>query len=312
MRILPISILLSCVSISSLAQDAKYFENKAAEFIEAKNYQQASVLIDKAIALDKKNPNYLLAKADIEFELSGGAEAIKYARKAISLDTTFAESFNRAGTFYGSIGDSDSSILMFNNAIRLAKDDSTKSAYRINLGTVRIRYRDLAGGIADLEKVLKFDSTSIAALNNISMAYRESGRTSDAIVTLKKLIELNKDLIGPYVNLGLIYSQVDSLDQSLQNFNKALIIDAEQPLIYSNRGFTYYKLGLYNDALRDINKSIDLYPSNSYAYKNLALVYFAIGKRREGCLALDYAQKYGFEKRFGSEVNDLVKSQKCK
>ena len=306
-----LSVALLLAFFIARAQNAEYYFEKAKEKEQQKDFQYASVLIDKAIQQNGTNAWYYLKKAEIQLELPRPHDAIRYIKKAILLDTTLAEAYNRAGGFYNSRGYKDSSMVMYDQAIKLAKNDTARHAYLLNRGALKIIFMDYKGSLADFEEVLRFDPDNLACLNNIANTYKELGRTDQAISTMKKAIALDKNSIGPYINLGLLYAEIDSLDNSILYFNKAIAIEPEQALIYSNRGFTYYKLKRYNDAVRDINKSLSLYPTNAFAYKNLALVYFAIDKMEEGCTALKYAEHYGFEKRYGQEVNDLKKKH-CK
>lgn len=303
-------MLLSSVSLS-FGQTAEEFDAMASKKIEAKDFQYAMVMIDKAIALDSKNQWYMLKKAEIQFALSGPKDALKIVAKAIKLDEKNAEAYSRAGVYYDSSGMTDSALYMYNQAISRATNDTSKHSYIMNRGTARLGNRDFKGAVKDFETVLAFDPVNIAALNNVSACYGDLGMMDKSIQSLKKIIALDPSFIGPYVNLGFIYSDTDSLDLALSYFNKALAIDSQDALIYNNRGYVFYKKGDYTNALKDINLSIKLYPTNSYAYRNLALVYLAQGKTKEACSVLEYARDYGFEQRYGPEVNELIKKN-CK
>lgn len=300
-------ILFCLLGANVQAQQGDEYYTMAIEKREKKDYSYASILIDKAIQLNKNNPWYYLEKATIQLKLSDSDQAIRYIKKAIDADTTFAEAYSRAGRFYSSRGFPDSALVMFDNAIRLAKDDTVKHVYLMNRGTHKASYMDYEGAAADLEEVLRFNPTHFSALNNISNVYDALGRRDEAIQAMKKCMHLEGNAVGPYVNLGLLYSKTDYLDSAIYYFDKAIETDPSEPLIYSNRGFAFYKLQRYNDAIRDINKSLSLYPTNSYAYKNLGMVYLSMGKKQEGCTALQYAEQYGYAMNYGDEVNRLLK-----
>jgi tetratricopeptide (TPR) repeat protein len=306
-----IVLFASIVSVSYSQQTAEEFNDMAGKKMELKDYQYATVLINKAIALDKKNQWYLLRKADIQFSLTGPVDAIITAKAAIALDKKIAEPYNRLASYYDSGGMGDSAVMMYNEAINRAENDTAKNSYIMNRGTAKLGMRDFAGAVKDFEITLAFDPSNIGALNNISSGYAELGMTNKSIASLEKIIKLDPTFIGPYINLGFTYSDLDSLDLALKYFNKAVEMDPKEPLVYNNRGYVYYKKGDYASALADINYSIKMYPTNSYAYRNLALVYIAMKKMEEACTTLDYAREYGFEKRYGPEVEDLIKKY-CK
>lgn len=300
-------ILMLIQPAKGYAQSADEYFAMATEKREKKDYQYASMLIDKAIQLNASNPWYYLEKANIQLKLADSNQAIWHIKKAIQADTTLSEAYSRAGRFYSSRGFSDSASVMFDDAIRLAKDDTTRHIYLMNRGTHKASFMDYEGAASDLEEVLRFNPTHFSALNNISNVYDELGRREDAIRVMKKCITLEPAAVGPYVNLGLLFSKTDFLDSAIYYFDKAIEKDPNEPLIYSNRGYAFYKMQRFNDAIRDINKSLSMYPTNSYAYKNLGLVYLSMGKKEEGCNALEYAVRYGYALNYGEEVNRLLK-----
>ncbi|MFZ4400425.1 MAG: tetratricopeptide repeat protein [Bacteroidales bacterium] len=293
------------------SQSAEEYDKLAHNKMELKDYQYAMVLITKAIELDNKNQWYYLRQAEIEFNLTGPSEAIKIIRSAILLNKKESEPYNRAGTYYSSAGITDSAIAMYNYAIKFAKNDTLKNAYISNRGAAKYSNRDFEGAVIDFENVLIFNPEDIGALLNASSGYSELGMVNKAIDALKKIIAIDPGFIGSYGNLGFIYSELDSLDLALKYFNKVSELDPNDAVNYNNRGNNYYKKGDYINALKDINLSIKMYPSNSYAYRNLALVYIAMNKINEACTALSFANDYGFEKQYGTEVSELIKKH-CK
>ncbi|HET8964005.1 MAG TPA: tetratricopeptide repeat protein [Chitinophagales bacterium] len=299
------------VQLFSFSQTAEEFDSLSQKKVEQNDYQYAMVLVNKAIEKDSKNQWYYLHKADIQFKLSGPADAIKIIQSAILLDPKNPEPYNHAGVYYDSGGIIDSAIIMYNLAIANATNDTSRYAYILNRGVAKSSKRDFEGAVIDFETVLNFDPENIGALNNISPCYRQLGMPLKGIVCLKKIIALDSTFIGTYINLGFVYSELDSLQLSISFFNKALELDPGEATTYSNRGYVYFKMGDHTSALRDINRSIQLYPTNSYAYRNLALVYIALDKPTEACAALSYALNYGFEQRYGAEVSQLI-NRYCK
>lgn len=298
-------IFLSLWALKGSGQDAEFYEEKADEKIEAKNYERALVFIDKAIELNDTNQWLLITRSEIVYHLAGPKEAIKVINAAIELDPNNPEPYNRASSFYESIQRINVAINMLDSAIYHAEDDSAKFVYLANRGSMKCKSHDLIGARIDLEMVLAFTPNDLVVLNNIAPVYRQLGLTDKAIECMKKAIEIDKTFIGPYNNLGFIYSSIDSFDQSINYFNKVLAIDPDEPLAYNNRGYSYYRLGEYRKAMKDIKKSIDMYSSNSYAYRNLALVYIAQNRMQDACEALNTALSYGFTKLYGPEVKEL-------
>lgn len=305
-----ILLLLFSIAKSSFGQNqAEQLYQNALIKAEQKDFQYAAVLLDKALSIDSTNIDYLLKRADIQFNMKGKESrySIDYILKAIAIDSTKSEPYNRAGNILTSFGEYNIALSYYEKAIRHGTSDTSKHSYILNRGATHSMFMQWEKAIEDFEIVLKFNPNNIGALNNIANAYKKINKSQKAIECLNKVISLDKYFLGPYINLGLLYTELDSLEQAMYHFNQAMSITKDEPLLYNNRGFTYYKMGEYNKALKDINQSIRMYPTNSYAYKNLALVYLALGSKEEACTALGYAQRYNYAKYYGNEVEILSK-----
>lgn len=305
-----ILLLLFSIAKSSFGQNQteQLYQNALIK-AEQKDFQYAAVLLDKALSIDSTNIDYLLKRADIQFNMKGkeAQYSIDYILKAIAIDSTKSEPYNRAGNILSSLGEYNLALLYYEKAIHYSTSDTLKHSYILNRGAAHSIFRQAHKAIEDFEIVLKFNPDNIGALNNVANAYEEINKSQKAIKCLNKIISLDKNFLGAYVNLGFIYTKLDSLEQAMYHFNQAINISKDSPLLYNNRGFTYYKMGEYNKALKDINQSIRMYPTNSYAYKNLALVYLALGSKEEACTALSYAQRYNYAKYYGDKVEILSK-----
>ncbi|MEM8524524.1 MAG: tetratricopeptide repeat protein [Bacteroidota bacterium] len=304
MKLLNLIIFLLIAS-SLLSQNAEEYIELSRQKQAEGNYNYALNLTEKAIEQDSTELLYRLYKSEILLDLDRVEDAAIELYKTLAMDTTYAETYNRLGTLYLSMGYLDASLGMYDYAITYSMVDSLSFGYFINRASAKGMLRDFESSIADLESAYEINDTSLVLLNNLAAIHSEIGNSRQAIRYCREVIDIDSTFIGAYVNLGLIYTEIDSLEQGAYYFTKGLEIDANEPLIYSNRGFLYYKQKEYGKALEDLNKSIDMYPSNPFVYKNRALVYFALGHQKEGCRDLDIAEYYKFEEWYGDEVAKL-------
>ncbi|MEL6254371.1 MAG: hypothetical protein AAFR87_20350 [Bacteroidota bacterium] len=79
-----------------------------------------------------------------------------------------------------------------------------------------------------------------------------------------------------------------------------------EALAFSNRSFSRLKVGDLKGAMKDVEKSLKLYSGNSYAYRNRTHIYLEMGKRDKACEDLFEAEKQGFSKIYGPEVQKLI------
>lgn len=309
-RLFLLSIILLSVAPSFSQTAEEYFELAIKKYQE-EDYQYAKTLIEKSIALDSTDLWSWLFSATINRKSGEYRSALGDYDRALQIDSTEAEIYNRIADLFTSVNSLDQSIYFYDKAIHYAKSDTLRFNYLMNRASAKGILRDYEGAIKDMEAGMEIDPNNILILNNLPMFYQEVGQKEKAIQILKRSIELDPTFIGPMINLGLIYSEMDSLDQSEFYFDMAIKLDPKEPLLLNNRGYLFLKKKEYQKALRDINESINLYPSNSYAYRNRALTYIELGLIDEACRDLSIAEHYDFKSRFGDEVEQLIQKY-CK
>ncbi|MFI5151156.1 MAG: tetratricopeptide repeat protein [Bacteroidia bacterium] len=304
-------VFVLCSCMDSMAQTAASYYEAAFAKAKQKDYKYALNLIDKAIALNDTSMMYYLEKGSIEAGLYHNKEAFECIFKAIALQPKKSLPYALAGAGYDAVGKGDSAIYMFTKAMEFAVNDTIRDNYQVARGLAKVNVRNLQGGLADYESVLKHNPRNIEAWNNKGDIYNQTGEKLKAIACLKMTAKLDSTFPGTFQNLGFIYSDMDSLDMAINYLNKALKMVPEDGMTYNNRGYVYYKMKKYDQAIIDINKGLELAPGNSYGYRNRALVYLALHKKSEACSDLEAAMDLGFEQKYGPEVGEL-KKKNCK
>jgi tetratricopeptide (TPR) repeat protein len=138
------------------------------------------------------------------------------------------------------------------------------------------------GALKDIDAVIKNDTTNTDAY--FSRAFNIKEKTDDfqgAIADYTKAIEIR---VG------------DSINDSRA---------------YCNRGHAKFMLKDYKGALEDLQQAINLNADDPYIYRNRALVFIAIKNTGMICFDLKKALDLGFTRKYGKEVENLVKEY-CK
>lgn len=305
---LTIAILLAAISF---AQTPPEFYKKASDLYDKEDYQNALTQINKALATDSLNLDYLLTKANSLLRLKDYKTSFNVFSKAIYFHPTSVIALNQRGLLLQTIQEFEYAIQDYNTALALPDIDSFKISLYINRGASKIGMRDFLGAYDDFILANKIDSLDIGVLNNLATVCDEVGRGNETLKYLFKILAIDSSFIGTYVNIGFKYQEDGDYKKAIEYFTKAIKLDPKEPLAYSNRSFNYLKTGDLNAALADVNKSIELYPANSFAFKNRALIYIAMKKIDKACSDLDEAINLGFTKMYGAEVEDL-KYKHCK
>lgn len=168
--ILFFSILIGSLSLN--AQTAEEYHELAKIKFEEQDFKYALTLIEKSLAIDSSDVWTRLFSSTINMELKRPKAAILDVYKAIEIDSTVSENYNRLGNICLSLNMLDESVLYFAKAIDFAEADSVKFSYYLNSATAKGVLRDFKGSLNDFEKGYKIDSNNIVLLNNLAAVYQ--------------------------------------------------------------------------------------------------------------------------------------------
>jgi tetratricopeptide (TPR) repeat protein len=308
MRFIFLGLLLHVGVLSISAQDPSTYYESARQKLLAGKYKEALSLYNKAIELSPGTSKYYIGRSNAHFGLKMSEEGFQDLCTAIKVEPSSSFGYIARGLFYYGIKELDKSILDYISALQHATVDSVKVQCLVNRSSAKLLKRDAQGAMDDCLEVLKMDSLSIAALNNLAMSLDDVGRGEESMKYFKKIISIDSNAFYAYMNIGFKLSNMGKYQESLPYFDKAIKLSPDEPYPFNNRGYSKLMLKDYEGALDDINNSIRLNPANSYVYRNRGLVYKAQGKHKKSCEDFDMAKRLGFTKYYGNEVDELIKS----
>jgi len=301
-------VLLGFISASGQTKD--YFQKKANDYYDRKDYKNAIAQIDLALKQDPHNSEYLLLKGNAYEHLEKYQLAFDTYSQIVQLFPNNAIAFNQRGLLLNKVQEFKHAIEDFDKALEIKDIDSLRLSLYLNRGAAKINLRDFKGAYDDFISAYKIDSLDIGTLNNLASVCDEVGKGDKTLEYLYKIIKIDSTFIGAYGNIGFKYQEMGDYKTAIKFFDKVLSLEPNDPLGYSNRSINKYKLCDLNRALIDINKSLSLYKTNSYAYRIRALIYISQKKNKNACKDLDEAIKLGFTTMYGSEVENL-KTKYC-
>ncbi len=148
-------------------------------------------------------------------------EAIKFYKKAASINPFLADAYNNLGVIYTQRNMLDEAISVFKEAYRL---NTNHIGALENLARIFLNKNDLENAALVFEEILqsnpKYKTQEI--LNALGMIYTKRGQIDKVITKCKKIIELDPTNIIAYENLGYMYYQQGNLKEAKEVFNKIL------------------------------------------------------------------------------------------
>lgn len=288
--------------------DLKLYE-ESSDYYEAGKYKKALNLINKAISHNDKKSDYYILKGEILYEINQDLEEFfGLLSKATMVEPNSPIPLVTRAYYYEQINKYQDAILDYNDALKLAKEDSIILGIYTNRGGLYTKIQKLDLAYEDLQKAKSIDSNNIGMLNNLALCLDDLGKKEEAYKTLLRMIEIDSLFYPAWINLGFQASLREKYDDALMYLNKADKLKPDEAYTLNNRGYVKFKLNDLDGALKDINRSIELMPSNSYAYRNKALVYLQIGDNQKVCDNLNLAKDYNFSVYYGDEVDELIKT----
>ena len=199
--------------------------------ISASGQQTAKDLIDKGDALFYERNYYA---------------AINAYEEVIGVDPSNAEAWNRIGTSYSAVGESDKAIEAYDTAIQL---DPTCSRYWNNKGIMFLQQ-------GMIEDDMETDDRGIIEFEAAHSAF-------------EKAVQINSTDAPAWTNKGRSLHFLGKYEEAIVAYEKAIRIDPRLVTAWANKGKTLRKQGKYNETIDAFNEAIRLDPS----YKDYLGIY---------------------------------------
>lgn len=207
--------------------------------------QLADVLKDIA----DKNPDDANAQYEAGFEAHSKGDinsAIRYYRKAISLNPNMADAYSNIGAALMANKQYDEALSMLNKASELKPGDEN--------------IKKLISEIKTIETSSKYDK---------ALELHQQGNISEAIKLYQEALQTEPDNAEIYTNLGAAYQTNQNFDQALAMYKKAVELDATSTVALYYTGTAYHAKGDINQAISYYKKVLEIDPIHKEAKESL-------------------------------------------
>ena len=196
--------------------------------------------------------------------------AVKLLKKAITLNTKFADAFHNLGFAFVEMGEIEEGIKFFNKTIEI--NPKHQDVY-YNLGNAMKQMGELKKSKDYYLKSIEIQSKSNAH-NNLGNIYKQLGEFKKAIDSYNKAIEISSNNLNAHFNLGNIYKQLADFNKAKEAYKKVLVDDP-------NNLETIYNLSEINEEVldEDVKKRLlSIKEDSSISKKNIAYKNFLLSK----------------------------------
>ncbi len=269
------------------------YSSRAFVYRQLGNYQRALSDLNKAIELDPQDAKAYLDRGDVKFATGDGMQSMSDYDKALELLPEYrqrqAELLKRAAFFTKS---ADQSCVDFQKKAYLGRGFANEL-----LGNNKL-------AIDDFSKVIKLDSSFVAAYHIRSLSYLKMGNYQNAMKDANRMVELDSDNYKSYYLRGLVCVKIRDYQNALKDYTKAIELNPQHYESYSSRGLVYSDLGNYEPALRDMNKAIEIKPGDAADYLLRGSIFKKMGNESKAIDDIKVAARLGHK-----EAQDYLISQ---
>ena len=294
--------------------------NMGYAFAESDKHEQAVLLYEHALVLQKDHTQALLNRISSHIALSQLDEALKYLQKL----PHSADSLFLYGVIHEEKHEWDASILMYTKAL---EENAEHEQSRFNLALIYQKRNQFDDAIHHFRALLQYNPTNweaLVGLGSICIAqekYEEAlgyydevfhnpnhplflqenhdlwphamewgivhrllGHYPQSEKIFLELIALSPDNAKYLYQLGMLYEELGAWDIAVRHYEKALEQE-DNHVIHSSLGALYKSMERYGEAEQHFVRAIQLEPWQTSAHNNLGNLYNTLGdfQRAEAC-----------------------------
>jgi tetratricopeptide (TPR) repeat protein len=213
------------------------------------NYEEALKLLNRASAIDKRDPKVYPEKVITLIGLEKYDQALKVSDTAIIIKDTPMDYYYR-GVIYRKL---NNDILGKKELEKSISKDKKLPEPRLALAELLIP-TDPQEAMAQVNEVLKYDDRNTAAYLMRSRVYRKNLDYPSAINDISKNILIDPANPVFYLFRGYCYQEFNQHTNAINDFSKYISLKADDPDAYFARAKSYEEIMNFDKAMEDYNK----------------------------------------------------------
>jgi len=247
-----------------------YF-SKSVMLLNLKRTTEAEQTVKQGLRYAQDSPigQYYLGRISLE---AGNAEqALASFDRAILANPSFEPAYVALSSLYESRQEKDKAITVLQQYLRLVNPRNKE--VRQHLVQLYLSTKDYAGGLAELEKILKDDPNDLDAQLRIALLYGEKKEFSKAIERVTAILQAKPAELKVREYLGYLYEEVKEFPKAIETYRRNIQLDPSFPESHLHLGVLQYRLKNFQEATLHLNEAVRLNPKQPEPYIVLGLSY---------------------------------------
>ena len=196
--------------------------------------------------------------SSLEGDQAMAQEAIGLFKEVAELDPQSWWTWQRLAVAHFQSGQPQSALAPLEKSLAILEDTTNAAFSRLVLGMAYYNLGESETALRFFNEAIRIKPNFIEAYANRGGAYNDLGRYNQAIKDLDKAIKSNPEMAMAFNNRGNSYANLDQLHKAIQDYDVAIRLDPQFILAYSNRALANTYLGRDDDASLDIQRGIEL------------------------------------------------------
>lgn len=219
-------------------------------------------------------------------QLGDHETAVASFDQAINLNNQFADSYNNRGLSWQMLAEDERAEADFRQAIAI---EPTMAIAHYNLALLQYGRAEYAEAAVQLQEVVRLSPDDSDAWFQLGLTYDRLDQAEAAIVALTQSIEIDQGFDDQAFFLrGVIYAENGDFALGEADFNEAIRKGLRNAETLFYRGLMRYYLENYQLAVEDLQEAIVYEPQFADAYYYLSFTYARLGDEQK---ARQYAQR---------------------
>ncbi|MFB6464295.1 tetratricopeptide repeat protein [Bradyrhizobium tunisiense] len=232
---------------------------------DAKNYQQAEILLSRAVAGDPRSADAHMSLGVALNGLRRHGEACASYRKALALRPNHAVTLSNLGNASVALDLHEEALHSYDKALAC---DANLAEANNGRGWALSRLRNYDGALASLDRALSIKPDYAAALANRAVALRELQRFDEALADGNRAIALAPDDANGWLARASILLQIQQIAKASHDCERALAIAPDSIQAHLVLGLCLAGLGQVDEAIASFDRALDIQPDLQSAISN--------------------------------------------
>jgi tetratricopeptide (TPR) repeat protein len=227
--------------------------------------RRAMTLVERAIAIDKANPDARRVAGDIFLMEEEARQAEREYRDVLKQNPNSSIDHNKLGNALMQQGDAQESAAEFKEAIRLNPSDAVSHA---DLGLLFRALQDASAAIAEFREALRIDPDYVDAHNYLGITLASQGQIPQALSEFQEIIRIRPDSSLGYFNAATALADLEKDEEAAKALREAVRLNPNHYNAHYNLGEMLRLLGELEESAKEFREYVNRAPDTPATRRN--------------------------------------------